>query len=702
MKLLSGIISLALLLAGMPVATLRAQSSNVSTTSEVTNRQYDLVVIGGTPSGIACAVRAARQGLRVLLVNHSQHLGGFSSSGLGAMDTQYDGARAPILDEWARRALDYYRARYGENSPQYKTADWGPREISRDRFTYEPHVAEKIYSDLVAGEKAITLLKGYYPVAVERAERIIQAALLMPVAGGERLRVTGRIFVDAMYEGDLAALAGVPYHVGRESREEYGEPHAGRIFVATGFTGAPGEKGFSPYLKGAYPHEAVTGELNLRPFEAVSQQVFAGSTGEGDHKVQAYQLRLTLTRDPNNRRYPEKPRNYDPSFYAKWIGSNYPSVSGNDIPNQKINWNRGANVSGGSDEYPTADWPKRQEIFARHRDFALGTLYFLQNDPSVPEQVRQDARQWGLAKDEFTDNDNLPYEMYIREARRIVGRYVFTEHDATLARGHRRAPIHADSVAIAEWFMDSHEVSAEKQPGSSMEGKIILSELTRPSQIPYRSLLPQELDNLLVTVCLSTTHVAWGTIRLEPTLMQVGEAAGFAAALALREKTTPGRISTPRLQQELVKHGHMLSFFNDVDLRAQSPWVEAIQYLGTKGFFDSYNARPGKPLVPSIAREWTRTFGEIAAGIANPNERARSLFQAGAGGDAESVTAAQFAGMLANALAYWGVKGADEVERGIERLSLNRGAAISRGDACRLIYHTLARIREAEPRTAAK
>ena len=135
---------------------------------------------------------------------------------------------------------------------------------------------------------------------------------------------------------------------------------------------------------------------------------------------------------------------------------------------------------------------------ARHKDFALGMMYFLQNDTAVPEDERRKAREWGLAKDEFTDNDNFPYEMYIREARRIVGRYVFTEHDASLARGYTRTPIHEDSIAIAEWFMDSHEVSTELKPGSTFEGKVILSELTRPSQIPYRALLPKNLDNLLV------------------------------------------------------------------------------------------------------------------------------------------------------------------------------------------------------------
>ena len=624
-------------------------------------------------------MRGAREGLQVILVDHLQHLGGLFSSGMVMLDTQYEGRRAPLLHEFSQRVLDDYRTRYGEDSPQYKLARPPPRTTSAERMSFEPHVAEAAIEAMVQAEETLTVLKGYYPQAVERAERLLRAVVLAPYRAdseGETIRVAGRIFVDATYEGDLAALAGVPYHVGRESREQYGEPHAGRIF--TGLKLDERRRAF-------HPQEALTGELNLRPFYAVTQEIHAGSTGEGDRKVQAYNYRLVLSRDPGNRRYPSKPDRYDRSAFLEQYNYNLRKIPLKPIPNQKAYWWQ--NFSGESDEYPTANWPRRREIMARHKDFALGMMYFLQNDTSVPEDERRKAREWGLAKDEFIDNDNFPYEMYIREARRIVGRYVFTEHDASLARGYTRTPIHEDSIAIAEWFMDSHEVSTELKPGSTFEGKVILSELTRPSQIPYRALLPKNLDNLLVPVCLSASHVAWGTIRLEPTWMHIGEAAGFAAALAHKTGTLPGRISPSQLQRELVENGLMISFFNDVDMKDNPRWTPAVQYLGARGFFDSYQARPDALLELESAQEWARAFGELAADRGEPSRRARSLFQRKEGG--HRVSAGRFEEMLSTALSYWNVEASGFIGREVKELELARDEPISRGDACALVYRVL-------------
>jgi hypothetical protein len=481
--------------------------------------EYDLIVIGGSGGGIACAVRAAREGLRVLLVNYSNHLGGMLSGGIGVMDTLYEGRRAPILEEYSRRVADHYAATYGPDSAQLRAAAPGHmlKHPTPKRLTFEPHVAEKVIDEMVAGEKNLAVLRGFHPFTVERNERMIVAVNLKSFANGQTRRVTARIFADATYEGDLFAAAGAAYRVGREAREEFGEPHAGRIFS---------KRIIAPADKGAFPAEAAQGKLNIRPFQAVTQEIYAGSTGEGDSLVQAYHYRLCLTNDPANRRLPDRPANYDPEMLKalldpyRTLGNNRPNQ-----PNNKAHWFQ--NFSGGAEDYPTADWPRRHQIMQRHRDFALGAVYFFQNDPSVPEAQRAKAREWGLPKDEFKDNDNFPYEMYIREARRLVGRYVFTELDATTARGHRRAPVHEDSIAIGEWFLDSHEVGTEKQPGSDQDGKIILSELTRPSQIPWRTLLPKDIDNLIVPVCLSATHVGWGTIRLEPTWMHIAESAAI-------------------------------------------------------------------------------------------------------------------------------------------------------------------------------
>jgi hypothetical protein len=638
--------------------------------------EYDLVVVGGSGGGVACAVRAAREGLRVLLVNYSAHLGGMLSGGIGVMDTLYEGRRAPIVDEFNRRILDFYRTTYGENSEQYKTALPGHRtqHPTPKRLTFEPKVAERVIDDMVRGEKGLTVLKGYYPKSVERAERTMVAVNLESFTGGESLRVAGRMFADATYEGDLAAVAGVAYRVGREDRNEYGEPHAGRVFS---------KRVIAPAGKGTYPAEAIEGGLQLRPFQAVTQQIYAGSTGEGDGKVQAYHYRLCLTTDPKNRRLPEQPAGYDRDFIRSLLDT-YRSLGGTPVPNAKRAWFQ--NLSGGASEYAAADWGKRHEILRRHRDFALGIVYYLQNDPSLTEEQRRAAREFGLAKDEFADNDNVPYELYVREARRIVGRRVFTELDASLARGHRRTPIHEDSIAITDWFMDSHEVSTESAPGSDQDGKIILSELTRPAQVPYAALLPKDLDNLLVPVCLSASHVGWGAIRLEPTWMHIGESAAVAAALALREKTVPGRLAPALVQRRLVEGGVMLSFFNDVDMAPGKPWTSAVQYLGTRGFFDSYDAAPATPLSEATARRWARAFGELAAGQGNADDRARSLARGGLAGSA--VTAGRFRAMLEGAAAYWGVA----APGGIGTAGLGQEAVLSRGDACRIVYEALRKV----------
>lgn len=480
--------------------------------------EFDLVVFGATPGGIVAAVRAAREGLAVLLAHEGRHIGGMITSGIGVMDTLYHGRRAPILDEFTDRVKAHYAALYGVDSEPYAAC------CGSGKIKLEPHVGERILEEMVAAEARITLLRERELCAVERAGRKIAAITLRPIAGGEEQRYRAAAFLDATYEGDLLAMAGAAYRVGRESRAEYGEMHAGKIYTSHGY--------------GQFPREAADGLLNLSTFPVTSTEIFAGSTGEGDRAIQSYNFRVCLSRDPANRKYPEKPDGYDRELFLGIVrdhrsttGLPYPFKSQlllDDIakhkispvtsamPNGKISWNE-ANLVGGNHDYPEADRPRRQEIARQHKELALGLLYFLQNDELVPPHVREDARQWGLALDEFADNGHFPYEMYVREARRLVGRYVFTEHDGSLAPGLGRTPMHADAIAIAEWPMDSHECRTHRQYASLGDGKFLLSEKTRPSQIPYRCLLPLDIDNLLVPVCLSCTHVGWGTLRLEPT-----------------------------------------------------------------------------------------------------------------------------------------------------------------------------------------
>jgi hypothetical protein len=623
----------------------------------------DLLVVGGSPAGVACAVTAARAGLRVLLVERGPRLGGLLTGGLGVMDVQYDGPRAAFYDEFCRRVLAYYRDSYGADSEQYRHAEPRPDWP----LTVEPHIAEAIFESIVGAEPNIAVRRELVPVAVLRSGRTVLGVQMArwdghDVAAQAEL-LTAAAFVDATYEGDVFALAGEEYRVGREDRAAYGEPHAGRIFTRRELT---------PDGSGRWPRAAAAGQIAMRTFKAVSQEIFAGSTGEGDAAVQAYSYRLCLSRDPAARRMAAPPPGYDPAVYRR-VGD--PGrIGAPNLPNGKRFWFR--NLSGPNQAYPEAAEPGRQRIREAYRRHALGFLYFLQNDESVRDEVRAEARQWGLAADEFTGNENFPYELYVREARRLVGRYVFTEHDATTARGIDRAPVHADAIAFAEWFMDSHEVSDEHQIGSSGDGKLLLTELTRPSQIPFRVLLPARLDNLLVPLCVSASHVGWGTLRLEPVWMHLGEVAGRAAALAAERRCPPAAVSVPDLQERLAAAGSALTFFSDVPPAVGDVQAAAAHVLGAHGFFADYEARLAEPLTIEVARVWAAAAASVAAGAGEPMQTARQV--AAAPRDGIAVSAAELASLLLAGTALGGAPGPAPWT--------TKSTALTRGEAARLLH----------------
>jgi hypothetical protein len=577
-----------------------------------TRDRYDLLVVGGSPAGVAAAVIAARGGLRVALVERSARLGGLITGGLGVMDVQYDGPRAAFYDEFCALVLDYYRQKYGEDSEQYRNA------VPRPNWplTVEPHVAELLIEKLATDEVNLEVLRSHIPVSVLRSGRTLRSVQFVGWDGGKLgndvTSLSANTFVDATYEGDLLALAGESFRVGREDRNEYGEPHAGRIFTRRDMT---------PDGSGLWPRAAGAGQIAMRTFKAVSQEIFAGSTGEGDKAIQAYSFRLCLSRDPANRRLPDAPRNYDPAVYRSVDSPG--RIGEPNLPNDKRFWFR--NMVGPNWDYPCADEPTRERIREVYAAHALGFLYFLQNDETLSKESRDEAREWGLALDEFVDNNNMPYELYVREARRLVGRYVFSELDASVARGISRTPVHSDSIAFAEWFMDSHEVSEETQPGSSGEGKILLTELTRPSQIPYRTMLSVGLDNLLVALCVSSTHVGWGTLRLEPVWMHLGEVAGRSAVLSARTSTTPAGINISLLQKELAQRGSALTFFSDVPAESDDPLSVAVQVLGVHGFFAGYDVRPDASLDTETARIWAAAAVGVVGGTNNPMATARAV-----------------------------------------------------------------------------
>ena len=664
---------------------------------------YDLVVLGGTGSGIAAAVHAARRGLSACLVTVNARLGAMMAAGLGSTNTSLRYrretgriSRSPLVDDFYRRVEDHYRETYGEDSEQFADCDRG--------YVYEPHVAEAISEKLVDAESSLDVRKEYHPVSVERKSREVRAVTFRSFdeeSDDPELTLRADAFVDATYEGDLAAVAGVPYRVGRESRGEFGEQYAGRIFTSEG-------------------------------------KIYTGSTGVGDDAVQAYNHRDVWTDDPDNRRRPEKPDEYDRTTFLPVDGeepldhdSRHPFdhellpapykrtltedgiaeirdhglahfLRARRLPNRKWSANV-AEIYGGADDYPDGNWERRAEIRERHRDRALGLLYFLQHDDAAPDDVQAEALRWGLPEDEFQDNDNYPWQFYVREARRVEGRATFTEHDARVAEGIDRAPVHEDAVAIAEFPLDSHGCRPVRRPLSRPDGGFKLDELTVPSQVSYRTLLPGGLDNLLVPVALSATHVGFGTIRLEPTWMQLGEAAGVACALAADARVAPADVDHLDLQRELVEAGSTLSYFEGHDPQTDAPWVAAANFLGTKGFFDGYEVRPDDDLTRATAREWARTVAAVLAGDRDVENRDSEAFDATerARRVAESATAesssepctdpltvGEFAAGIDAHLERAGQKPADCATLA-DAAGLDESARCSRGDGCRLAYATV-------------
>ncbi|EJN57678.1 FAD-dependent oxidoreductase [Halogranum rubrum] len=660
-----------------------------------TDESYTTVVVGGSAGGIATAVRAAREGTETLLVTYNDNLGGMMAGGLSYTDTLVMKPRSPLLEGFFERVRDHYETTYGRASTQYEHCEGG--------YIFEPHVAEEIFETLVADEENLTVVRGYYPESATRANETVESVTFRAFEADDTFTEDAAVFVDATYEGDLMAAVGVDYRIGRESRSEYNEQFAGRIF-----TGIRGDRFYPREAVGNeddsapmdrrgpldVPEEKRRGKLDLVPHPAGLTEIFPGSDGTGDDAIQAYNFRLCLCRDPDNRRLPEKPATYDREEFLHVL----PDIEASGLrhyltlrylPNDKADMNA-ADLPGTNHDYPEASWERRHETARRHREHALGLLYFLQNDDAVPEEVREEARQWGLAADEFEDNDNFPWQFYVREARRLDGQYTISESDARLEPGLNRAPVHEDAIAYAEYPLDSHACREVRQAGGQPEGFFYASQVTRPSQVPYRALLPKSVDNLLVSVPLSTTHVAYGTIRLEPTWMHIGEAAGFAASLADDRDVAPASLDVAELQGRLAEASVSLSFFNDVDTAQDDPWAAAVQFLGAKGFFDSYDVRPEDPLTEPVAASWARTAAMLESGeTVDASARAASTRHAEEA--SPSVDRETFVALLREEFDSTVSVGESEDDpfTSVDVDADTDTHELTRGEACRLVYRLL-------------
>lgn len=501
----------------------------------------DVVVYGGTAAGVGAAVQASRMGRSVLLVAPELHVGGMAVEGLGSADInnhwfQNDTAVGGIAREFYERL----GRKYGAPGPVYR---------------YESRVAEAVFDDLLR-EARVPVRRGVrlrepLRTAVEwdPASRRIASII---AASGERFE--GTMFIDATIEGDLLAAAGVSTTTGREANAQYGETKNG---IRPETTHAQFRVRVDPYRIPGDPKSGLIPTIQDEPF---------GQPGGGDGNIQAFCFRLCLTRNPDNRIPIAKPDGFDRSQYEIYF--RYVRAGGKlwtpgaRLPNGKTDlgsWHDlSANLYGMNREWPNGDLRTRERIYREHRQFTHGLLWLLANDSEMPEALRAAWRDWGLCKDEFTDNGGWPRQLYVRDGRRMVSDYVITEHHT---RRINPTPV-ADPVAVAFWPTDTHSVRRIVRDGAAWnEGFVFDDNNWGPFGIGYRSMTPRRAEalNLLTPTALSSTHVAYGAIRLEQTFLSLGQAAGTAAAIALSNGTAIQDVEYSALRERLIRDGQVVA-----------------------------------------------------------------------------------------------------------------------------------------------
>lgn len=501
---------------------------------------YDVVVYGGTAGGAVAAIAAAQEGLKTALLEPRDHIGGMVSGGLGRTDH----ANKTVIGGMSREFFLRAGKHYGE-------------PIS---WFFEPSVAEQIYRDWLA-EAKVEVLFHHRVETVHKTGRRIQNIRM------DNGRVfTARVFMDCSYEGDLLPRAGITYTWGRESQDVYGESLAGRI-------------AHSPQHQFLFPLSPYDENGNLLPLVYSGDP---GRPGEGDKKVQAYNFRLCLTNRKSNQVPFPRPPGYDPRRFAllarylreaerrgMTLGMKQMMIV-SPMPNQKTDINNSGPIStdyiGGSWNYPEADYATREKIWNEHVHYVQGFLYFLANDPAVPDRLRNEINEWGLAKDEFTDTNHWPHQLYVREARRMIGENVMVQADL---QTHRTK---SDSIGMGSYNSDSHHVQRIPTPEGTVVNEGDMQVPVRPYEISYSAMTPkaEECENLLVPVCFSASHVAYSSLRMEPQYMIFGHAAGLAAAQAIHSHVPVQQIDIPKLQEKLRAQNAVLNL-RDAEENAKNP-----------------------------------------------------------------------------------------------------------------------------------
>lgn len=518
---------------------------------------YDLVVYGSTSGGVIAAIQAAKMNKSVLLINHATHIGGLTSSGLGATDSGKKAVIGGLSQEFYQRIGWYYKnGAIKEGMPSSQASQWN----------FEPKVAEAIYVDW---------LKAYdIPVVNARLDRregkgvTLDGKRIIAITMENGQTYRGKMFVDASYVGDLLAAAGVSHIVGREGNAKYNETLNGiqtaetvhHIFTIGGKMGKvpqdlPKENRVDPYVVAGDPGSGLLPGVNPDA---------GGEDGDPDNRVQSYCYRLCFTNVEANMVPFAKPEGYDGKTYEllfrmfeagekriPWL----PGMMPNGKTDTNNRWAVSMNLIGGSDDYPEASYKRRREIEKEHEHWQRGLMWSLANHPRVPGHVRKEVSKWGYAKDEFVGNDNWPHMIYIRVARRMVSDYVMTEHDVM---SHRTC---GDSVGMGSYTMDSHNVQRYVAPGGWVQNEgNIESKVPKPYSISYRSLIPKggEIENLLTPTAVSSSHIAYGSIRMEPVFMILGQSAGTAAVMAIDGDTSVQAVPYNKLRKRLIADGQKL------------------------------------------------------------------------------------------------------------------------------------------------
>jgi len=512
--------------------------------AQVPAYQADVCIYGGTSAGVIAAYTAAKAGKSVILVEPGKRLGGMSSGGLGQTD---------IGNKYVVKglALDFYR-KLGQH---YGTLE---------KWIFEPRAADSIFNAYINQCDAQVLFERQLTKVHKTGKTITQVDLQASVGTkGTPITVKAKMFIDCSYEGDLMAQAGASYIVGREDNKQYGETINGVQLMQ----GHQFPDGIDPYVTPGDKSSGLLwgiGNSTLQP------------NGTGDKKVQAYNYRIALTNVPENRIPIEKPENYDPSHYAllkrwkekdPWKGLQDVFIW-SPMPNGKTDINNrngfSTDMIGMNWDYPKASYERRQEIIKAHEDYTKGLLYFVGHDPSVPEAIRNEMLQWGYPKDEYVDNNHWTPQLYIREARRLIGELVMTQNHC------QGREVVNDDIAYAAYTMDSHNCDRLVVNGMvKNEGNVEVGGFP-PFPIAYRSITPkrQEVTNLLVPICLSASHIAYGSIRMEPVFMVLGQSAAVAACLAIDQQQAVQQVTAQQIKTVLAQNPK-------ADGRVADVWIDS-------------------------------------------------------------------------------------------------------------------------------